>query len=364
MPKNILFILSILMVLFVSSSVYAGQQEDMKAVTPSTQASLIVTGKPEGISARREPDFLNPAMVLGTLPPQTEGTILQSKTLHSGSRGHKIKVTSSKDKKWIGQEVWVYEDKDEKTRRVKLNKNNESLLVSQKPLETQENNCSACHGGRVSILNPRFLDSIQATSRKIESNENIPKSLDRIIKNYSESTAVSNLIKYAKSGTSYKVENGKRIKKADNEPARQCTRAVKDATVKAGLISKEERPSSVPAIKILDDYKKLGFINLLDTEMKSHIENPDQAPKGSILVYSSEPIKPLNNKKRKADPEVNCLVYHTCGHTEIKTTPPGQGGYVSDFQTNTAITNLPEAWAVSRRYQLVGVLIRDVGGSN
>lgn len=85
--------------------------------------------------------------------------------------------------------------------------------------------------------------------------------------------------------------------------------------------------------------KSHGFTNLLDNpETRSLITNPAAAPKGAIMIY-----KGGNNG----------------GHIEIKTGVGGKSDYISDFNAENSILQNDLGGRSSRRYTLVGVMVKE-----
>ena len=76
---------------------------------------------------------------------------------------------------------------------------------------------------------------------------------------------------------------------------------------------------------------------------KSKIKGPADAPKGSVLVYSSG-VHCRHSKVKD------------CGHIEIKMSEPGNPGYISDYYSAQPITKFS-------KYKLVGVMIKPLGGT-
>ncbi len=142
---------------------------------------------------------------------------------------------------------------------------------------------------------------------------------DPVISGYSKNSRVLNMIKEAKN-RSYKRSTGK------------CYRYVKTAALRADIV--DYRPPGAKAIDGIQDLKTQGWTNLMDSpKYKNLIKDPDDAPKGAILVY--------RNTRNSRHP----------GHIEIKTDNGDKGGYVSDFyrDTDTSLVNR----------ELVGVMIKE-----
>lgn len=140
--------------------------------------------------------------------------------------------------------------------------------------------------------------------------------------NYSSSASVNKLI-----------ERAMELKR--ERSTGKCYRFVKKALISAGLISKYLEGSRAKGAG--QELQQLGFINLLsEFDFKKSIYNPYQAPKGAILVYDGG----------------------RSGHIEIKTTPIGEGGFVSDYFNKIARTGEKENGIEGLGRRLMGVYIK------
>lgn len=104
-----------------------------------------------------------------------------------------------------------------------------------------------------------------------------------------------------------------------------------------------DRDSKVPrssrvGVNAIKTLEKEGFKNLMtDPDYKKLIKNPSSAPKGALLIYTGG---------------------GNGGHIEIKTDDGTKGSYISDFSAPDSILQNELAGRASRRYQLVGVMIK------
>lgn len=192
----------------------------------------------------------------------------------------------------------------------------------------------------------------------------LPGSLDEKIKKYSNSKEVARMIDWAmKSKNTHSTGNCYR--KVKEALATQCgpDKKRKDGTVyyhcnnpfkpEGGRLGPGNNLTSKVSTEMADQaalsaknrLKKDGFVNLLEIEpYKSQIKSPSQAPKGTILVYSSG---------------IPCDNNADCGHTEIKTDSEGKPGYVSDYYSADAINETARVRKYrNSNYKLVGVMIK------
>lgn len=124
-------------------------------------------------------------------------------------------------------------------------------------------------------------------------------------------------------------------KKKSSRSTGACFRYVKNALLAGGLVNKYL--SEISAKKAGNELKSEGFVNLLeDPQLKQKIKSPYDAPRGAVLVYSGGPH----------------------GHIEIKTGPVGEGGFISDYFSESARTGEPENQLSGRGRTLIGVYIK------
>ena len=291
---------------------------------------------------RSSPDFLSGANVVGSLPAGSVIQVLEKKRLPSGAYGLRIEIVSSKNsrQKINSNQKWIYkmneahysEVKDasnpfaEKNRTIK--KNIETEAVSEATCE----DCLKKPAAMPALQNHNDLGSITQSVER-SNNEVVPSDSSeqkwrQQVKNYSEGAEVKASINYAVKHYSWTRSRSK------------CYKAVKLALTASpagrgqGLIPAhfDDEAALNAQFTLKDNY---GFVNLMmDPTFKNEIKSATDAPKGSVLVYSS------GKKCRRSKIE-------DCGHVEIKT----DRGYVSDFFSKTPISDDPE-------YILVGVMIK------
>lgn len=190
-----------------------------------------------------------------------------------------------------------------------------------------------------------------------------PGGLDEKIKKYSNSIEVTRMIDWAmKSKNKFSTGNCYRKvkealatqcgpdKKKDGRVYYHCVNPIRPEGGKLGpgnnLTAKvSTEMADKAALSAKTRLKKDGFINLLEVEpYKSQIKFPSEAPKGSVLVYSSG---------------IPCDGIADCGHIEIKTDSEGKPGYVSDYYSADAINQTARVRKYGNsNYKLVGVMIK------
>lgn len=344
--------------LFASSAL--GAYEEMQ--------ELVVTGD---LNGRSSLDFRKNARNLQYMVPQgSEGTVLETRKLaRTGSYGIKIRITKvgatqARNAPKAGDETWVYfsqkdpwltlKDKDgsevqdpevaltsqaikdgegvppEGTVTPQL-PTKEEVLREQKPEPPPESvdpnlaknsdptktegtfcaECSTTQPGQTERNREEIKDvadnitNTPATSQRPQprpETANIPSDKWKnypAVARYSTSKAVEKSINY---GMRNKERRSKKL----------CYRYVKRAILGGDLVN-DYLPGG-KAVNAISDLKRRGFINMMaDPRYKNLIKNPNDAPKGAILVY-----------KHGTD-------RNHAGHAEIKTDWGNRGGYVSDF---------------------------------
>lgn len=135
------------------------------------------------------------------------------------------------------------------------------------------------------------------------------------------------------------VDTAKKHKRDPKEYAssvfRWCYRYVKDAMVRAKVVSKRLEGVSPKFAGV--QLEKEGFVNIMnDKEFAGKITDPNQAPKGAILVY--EPVARDRWIKMWSEKQKKYVLGPDHGHIEIKTEESGKGGFVSDYESVNART--------------------------
>lgn len=301
----------------------------------------------------QNPNFLSNLNNTGNLPPGTAIKILETRKLPSGVTISKIIFFSENSLQKTAEELWIYELGPNQYKVISPFLLTPFALLDDQPIipslrKQIRNNteaqvkelCAECTNPPEPGLIQKNKNDLKLISKAVEKNQNRPLKPDSLIKdlrkkveNYSNSSLVKTTIDYA-------IRNFGRLRARG-----KCYMAVKLSLAasptkkdKAGLI-----PGRFPdeaALNAKNSLKEYGFINLLETEpFKYEIKNAAQAPKGSVLVYSSG--KKCHHSRIK-----------DCGHVEIKT----DKGYISDFFSKDPIT-------IDPRYKLVGVMIKPMDGS-
>lgn len=262
---------------------------------------------------------------VGVLTKGSSFKVIKSVMLSNGSEALQIRVVGLTPSSSLNpsDNYWIY--KSNNTHFEKLNAPNTEAIASQticeKCLQTQPITESA-------ERNKNHLDDV---SKAVIEKENIVTTdLDEKIKKYSQSDKVKKSIEHAMKNK-YKMSQG------------SCYRSVKKALLASKLIPNHY--SDLAAINSKESLKKFGFINMLESEpYKSQIgSNPNLAPKGAVLVYSSG---------------IPCGPVKDCGHVEIKTGDLGKPGVVSDYYSDYPISKTPAAMKYGTQYKLVGVMIK------
>lgn len=222
------------------------------------------------------------------------------------------------------------------------NKPHEALQKIAKSIQAEDadKECVTC--GRVT------LNGSGVSEKKISTGANLWKQFPQIA-GYSDSNAVKKMISYAERhshrnslGMCYRY-----VKEAlCGAPRPRCRKDSMVHRYPNGNPVFADRPSKVPrsrraGVNALKTLKAEGFVNLLeDPKTNALVKNPASAPKGAILVYTGG-----NNG----------------GHIEIKTGHGTSGSYISDFRAPNSVMKNELAGRASKRYKLVGVLIKPAG---
>lgn len=308
------FILSITLGFFVSA-------------LPST-AGAQVYRLSSSYNVRSSPAFTSKASdpnnnIVGGLNPGTQIEVLETQTLKPSKKlAYRIRVL---DGRYKNKTIWIRKSADEHF------------------VPTEGAACSDCGEKALPLSQAadRNLSELKAIPKQFETEFESNKighdslmaaddSLMQKIKNYSNSSAIAKMIKAG-------------LGKGRTSIGR-CYRQVKELLTKGRLA-----PSSFgsePARLAKEDLKKYGFINLLETDpYSSQITKASEAPKGSILVYSSGiPCRRSTVKD--------------CGHVEVKLGEPGEPGYASDYKSADAINETASSKRFGSRYKLIGVMVK------
>lgn len=200
--------------------------------------------------------------------------------------------------------------------------------VSASPVSEADNACSGCAASAGPFDARQLLDIEVTSSIAIRGQFN----------DYSESDKVKKLIAAARKHI--KNNPNRYIKRSrSGNTMTYCYRAVKEALVKAGILSSMFYGSS-SASDGGDELKQFGFINLLeDRKVKALLKNnPRMAPKGAILVYETSIGAGVSRY----------------GHIEIKTEHAGADGYISIKEKNIPTFG----YAIPAQRKLVGVMVK------
>lgn len=343
-----------LAVLIFSSSAF-GAWEELQ--------DLVVTGD---LNGRSSLDFRKKARNVQFLVPEgSEGTVVETRKLaRTGSYGIKVRITKVGDSKAknipkVGDETWVYfsqkdpwltlKDKEgaevqdpEVALTSKAIKDGEGIpaegtvtpqlptkeevLREQKPeppvsedpnlaknsdpTKTEGTFCPECSTTQPGTTEKNRTD-IGEVAKEIDSTPR-PKPRPQVANIPSEKwKKFPSVARYSTSRTVEKsIKYGMRNKEARSK--KLCYRYVKRAILGGDLVN--DYLPGAKAVNAVGDLKRRGFINMMeDPRYKKLIKNPQDAPKGAILVYRH------GTDRRHA------------GHAEIKTDWGSKGGYVSDF---------------------------------
>ncbi len=293
---------------------------------------------------RSSADFLSNSNIIGSLPKDSKIKVLEVKVLPSGSQALRVEIVSSikpPTEASPTEPLWIYRKSNADYVEVTA----ETAKVKTAKTEGKtEDYCATCQDAAMKKnRNHKDLSTVTQSVEKENSKASISldsntSALRELVKKYSESIEVEATIAKAK-----------KLFGRNTHPKLKCYRAVKEAlaaspqgTKNSGLIP--GRFDDEAALNAKNSLKDYGFVNLLDSDFyKSEIKDPSDAPRGSILVYSSG--------KRCARSRIK-----DCGHIEIKTAGPGSPGYISDYYSNQPITKFSN-------YKLVGVMVKPMDGA-
>lgn len=190
-------------------------------------------------------------------------------------------------------------------------------------------------------------DKLRTQLEEFTVNQLIQKKFDY----FSKSKMTDKMIKFA---MSKKLSpEAYRAKRKDGKFIGGCYAAVKNALLDAKLV--DDRPEGVSPRYAGEQLTSRGFINVMeDSEVGSKIKDPNQAPKGAILVYEPSPstlmVRDYDAKKKR------WIIVPDYGHIEIKTEVAGTPGVVSDYYSKNARTG--KALENGQR-KLVGIYVLD-----
>lgn len=332
------------------------------AQTPEDLQELVLTGD---LNGRSSVDFRpNARNITSLIPEGSEGTVLETRRLsRTGSYGIKVRITKVTERKGIknvakvGDETWVYfsqkdpwltlkdrmgtEVEDPELALISKAKKDtqgmanepgvaapklptkEEVLREQKPVKrasapSQDPNL-AKESDKTKTAATFCVDcSAKKETTAAENNRSDIKDVKAEIEKLAPDekwATFPNVLKYAASeGVENSIQYG--IRNKEPRTKKLCYRYVKRALLGSGMV--EDYLPGSKARHAVGDLKRRGYINMMeDPRYKDLIKNPQDAPKGAVLVYK--------NTKNK---------YHA-GHAEIKTDWGSKGGYVSDFYRTT-----------------------------
>lgn len=278
---------------------------------------------------RNAPKFSGQDNVVGVLTKGSSFKVLKRKKLSNGAEALQIHVVglTPTSKLQPSNEYWIYKP------------NNSDFIGIDRSATEAKGGAALCpeclktsESTQSSQNNQSHLGDVSRTVIA-QQNQISTGSLDDQIKKYSNSEKVSKTISHA-------------LRNKRSRSQGTCYRSVKKALLASKLIP--HYYSDLAALNSKNTLKKFGFVNILDAEpYKSQISNnPNLAPKGAVLVYSSG--IPCGGANGVTD----------CGHVEIKIDDAGKAGFVSDYYSPFAINQTPAARRYGSNYKLVGVLIK------
>jgi hypothetical protein len=280
-------------------------------------------------------DFTNTDDVIGHVSAGTKFEVLSSKTLRSGAKALKIKIikrgkgsTLSK-KSEQSSPLYIYQGKNKKFTELSPNTTTEASATGS------AEECANCASEVKQQMEEQSAVSFsQALLRQMETQASAPPerksaSADILqkIKNYENSPQVAETIRLADKRITRLKGTGK------------CYRETKKSLVKGGLLN--SHPSDKYARNAANTLSKFGFVNLIDKPYNLNL-TPDNAPKGSVLVFKSS---------RKCDRHTSNTEWNGCGDVTIKL---GKDKFASDYKSSSAITD----GRSGHKYELIGVMIK------
>jgi hypothetical protein len=221
------------------------------------------------------------------------------------------------------KEAFVYRDYVEEFRTYTYVERNPPIPDGMDPMDGRETEGATCvncdKSGARRNLYTEFTDYLYALTDTIKSatDSNPTKSM---IERYSQSPEVDHLIRCARRN----VMPG---------PTGWCYRYVKNALLGGNLT--DEYLNGVPAKGAGAALMRQGYKNIINLY---NVANPYDAPKGAILVYDRGEY----------------------GHIEIKTGEASEGGFISDYYSESAFTGRVGNGRSGRGATLIGVYVKDI----
>lgn len=320
--------------------------------------------------ARSSADFASKLNIQSVVPSGSMATVLEMKTMPSGSIGVRVKLTSilgsrGSDTAKVGEEAWIYHSKSNPW----FNMNGEPEVDSASGIattkvpgvpdsedpnlarntdrtQTEGSYCANCVANRAppsTKKNQKEIAAVTHYSGKVTAPKApnptpiIPRYIGSDpwgqfpeVRNYENSSITNRMIKSAKSN-------------AEPRSTKYCYRYVKNAMLESKMIASRPDGNADVAVKGM---QAKGMYNMLDDPRYKAIiaGDPRKAPKGAIIIYGNQGSKPPH-----------------WGDTQIKTESGRGGQFVSDFiSSNTYLTSpkATRAKASGIPYTVVGVMIR------
>jgi hypothetical protein len=286
---------------------------------------------PRAANVRSSRTFYGNENILDQLPKDAQVEIISRRPLASGADALEIKIISPADKVSLNEKkpIYIWQSKTEI-------KNN--LFKTEAGLSCPSGDCNDAKN------QPNPVEALRNISLTIEEEASQPPEITS-----SDNTTVKN--DGPLSGKIQAYSNGPEIQKmiawarANNNIGRNrkgefdgyCYRHVKEALATKTRAGVGPGNNLVPswyasgnAITGGKDLKARGFVNLLDQEpYKKDMQNPQNIPKGAILIYST--------------------VNHGYGHAEVKL---DNDDYFFGITTKSPKLN-------NKNYKLLGVWIKD-----
>lgn len=220
------------------------------------------------------------------------------------------------------KEAFVYREFIEEFRSYTYVEKNPPVPDGMDPLdglETEGGDCENCDKPIRTVFRD-FIDFIRTSYNA----QNPAK--PTMVESYSRSEQVDQLIQCAQ-------------KNVKPQPTGYCYRYVKNALLGGNL--SDEYLNGISAATSGPALKSEGYVNLLaDSEWREKIKSPYDAPRGSILVFDGGPY----------------------GHIEIKMGDIGEGGFISDYYSESARTGRASHGLSGRGRTLIGVYVKDLEG--
>jgi len=272
------------------------------------------------------------------------------------------KVTDSPGKKdaKVGDKVWIYysqkmkklikltdeNEKEvsapEKAKKARAERDIEVTKADSKKSKTDGSFCATCNA-KSSAEEKKNQKDLQDISKKLEAQARSKKS--RSSKSTDDGTEPD---RWKEDPEISDYSNSKEVQKAlaygwaNKSPhsTHHCYRGVKKSLVAGDLVSSyPEGAKGKDAVKALEH---LCFENLLDSPKYRDLkENPDDAPKGAVLVYATSDQSQAGDVQLKLG----------WGHS----------GYVSDFFSHNSMLESPKARRFAQKgtpYRVIGVMVK------